>query len=78
MDVFVNGQRSPAKSIEFSLFAEDKAQTFKRVLVQMTGFFIEFKFRNNPSQPLSPKLKIIGMILWADPAGDVKDPKYLR
>lgn len=78
IDIFINGRSSPAKSLYVSLLADNNHQTFKRINVQTSAFFIEFVFKNNPSQVRPPKLKILGIILWAEEAGEIKDCKYLK
>lgn len=78
IDIYINGRSSPAKSTDITLKADKGVQTFKRINIQINAFFVELVFKNNPGQARPPKLKILGIILWAEQAGEIKDCKYLQ
>lgn len=77
MNIYINGRTKPAKSSDFSLQADKYTQTFKRIQLQVSAFFIELEFLNNTRLEEITPLKVLGFIIWADPTDDIKDCKYL-
>lgn len=77
LDVFADGHIDPTKSIDCFLEAPAKTQTFRRIHLQVTGQFIEIRLRSNPSLNYRNRLKLLGLILWAEPAGDIRDIRAL-
>lgn len=75
LNVFVNGRTKPSTTIEFDLNADSGSQTFKRIALNVTATFIELQFQNDTSFQKQAPLKLLGFILWADPADDITDCK---
>lgn len=78
LDIFSDGRSSPSKSVTFQLAADMKVQTFHRIQLQISAQFIELKFSMDPSSDSSSPLKLLGLILWAEPGGDIRNiPRLL-
>lgn len=77
MDIYVDGHILPSKTVDFFLEAPLKVQTFRRVHLQVTGQFIELRIRSNASLKYKNRLKLLGLILWAEEAGEIRDVRAL-
>lgn len=78
LEIFSDGRSSPSKTIQFQLAAPQKVQTFHRIQLQISAQFIELKFSRDPSSDSSSPLKLLGLILWAEPGGDIRNiPRLL-
>lgn len=73
LEIYADGKASPTKSVDFILSARSKVQTFRRVQIQVAAQFIEMKFKSDPALPYRSPLKLLGMILWAERGGDIRN-----
>lgn len=77
LDIYSDGKDVPSKSVSFVLAAKKGVQTFHRVQLQIAAQLIELNFRSDDSVVNRGPLKIIGMILWAEKGGDIRNIKKL-
>lgn len=73
LDVFSDGRDIPSKTIDFVLDAPNGVQTFHRIQIQIAAQMVELRFKSNASAKDRGPLKIIGMILWAEKGGDIRN-----
>lgn len=73
VDIFVDGGTEPVDTKDFILEAPVKTQTFYRVHLNVLGQFIELRFRSNASLPYRNRLKMLGLILWAEEGGEIRN-----
>lgn len=78
LDIFSDGRLNPTKTIAFNLKAPKKVHSFHRIQLQVSAQFIELKFTRDASFDTSSPLKLLGLILWAEPGGDIRNiPRLL-
>lgn len=77
MEIYADGRSTPSKTVQFLLSAKTKVQTFRRVHLQIAAQFIELKFRSDPALPYRSPLKLLGLILWAERGGDIRNIQKL-
>lgn len=77
LDIYSDGNNTPCKTVSFNLEAKKGVQTFHRVQLQVAAQLVELNFRSNDSIIDRGPLKIIGMILWAEKGGDIRNIKKL-
>lgn len=77
LDIFINGSKKPSKSVDFSLEAPIEEESFRRVHLQVSAYFVAFRFRSDPSVPFRAPLKLLGFAFYARPGGTAKNVKAL-
>lgn len=73
LEIYTDGKPLPTKTTSFELRAPAKEQTFFRVQLQVSAQFIELRFMRDASFPNPSPLKLLGLILWAEAGGEIRN-----